>query len=770
VITRPERALSERTNRGVAAVPLLALLAVFVYFVLIGGTARGEIDPATRVINTVVGGALVAILVWRLRSAADRIDRWVIAALVLFVAAGTFSAFPRQSFDAALGALVYVAGLHFARGEMNSERAQRLAVVVLVALSVVFTLIAARFWLLPILEWWARTGWQVTPPLNLELAGWPWGHRHDLALLIVMLYPAWWTGRPSVGRRMVAVIVGVLVALIVLVDGSRSLWIAIAAAGTYLAVVPALRVWHQATRVRPYVIGGAVVLIIGIIATGIGGALLERASSLASLGFRATMWERLVEVWTANPVGGVGIGAFPWTLQLTDYFDTNSWAPRHPDNAPIQMLAEGGILGIAALAILVIALVPAILRGRSRAARVALITFGIASIGGNPTDFGFLVVVAVAWTAIAVPREHISVESPKRTPAPMVAAFACLALIGLAQGATVIAGFAYEQARATVADERLEDGDSAMDVAVVLDPGMALYARQRGALHVAMGDSNAAIDDLERATTLNESDDLAWRTLALAHDGAGDPAARDAALSRAIGVQRSDPTNLLLRAYWDGREVGEAASADTLAEIVQAWPTIVFAPGWKDLVPDSTTSTEIIDRALDRWRSESPSPEPRGDQGLWLAGMSGNRELLAAEMDRSPWSPAVTEAFVRGMRCDSSMIDILDAAPKADQRSPFYWWLGVRASILVGAPDTDAAHMAGLLRSPVVAEGARGVLNPLNENAAFSADTFGYRRAPITWPNGSLELPSPGAGWVRWMLEPTSAVREAELTERLHDC
>jgi len=750
--------------------PLVILLAVFAYFVLIGGSARGETDPATRLINTAMGGLLVAVMVWRLRSATDRIDRWLTLALILFVAAGTLSAFPRQSFDAAMGALVYLAALHYARGEMSSAPARRLALVVLIALSLVFTVIATRFWLLPVLEWWARTGWEVAPPLNIDFAGWPWGHRHDLALLIVMLYPAWWAERPSLARRVLAVIVGVLVALIVLVDGSRTLWMAIVVAGTYLSVGPALRAWQRAAPMRPYAIGAGVVLIVALGATGIGGALLERASSLASLGFRAAMWERLVDAWTAHPVAGTGIGTFPWTLQLTDYFDTNSWAPRHPDNAPIQMLAEGGVLGITALAIIMVTLLPAIFHGRSSAARAALITFGIASIGGNPTDFGFLVVVAIAWVAIAVPREHIHVEASPRSSVPVVAAFACLALIGLAQGATVIAGFAYEQARAAVADERMVDAFSALDVAVILDPGMALYVRQRGALRAAVGQSDAAVGDLERAAQINPSDDLAWRTLALAHDAAGHPGARDVALDRAISVQRSDQTNLLLRAYWGGREGREAASAETLAEIVQAWPTIVFAPGWGDLVPDSTVSTEIIDRALDRWQNGSPSPETRGDQGLWLASMSGDPELLAGEVMTSPWSASLTEALVRGMRCDRTMIDSLSEAPAADQRSPLYWWLRVRASILIGEPDIDAAHMAGLLRSPVVAAGARGVLNPRNENGGFSADTFGYRRTPITWPSESIGLPSPGAGWVRWMLDPAAAVEEAGLVERLDDC
>lgn len=72
VITSAERTPSEATRRVVTAVPFPALLAAFVYVVLIGSTARGETDPATRLINTVGGEAVVAILVWRLRSAADQ--------------------------------------------------------------------------------------------------------------------------------------------------------------------------------------------------------------------------------------------------------------------------------------------------------------------------------------------------------------------------------------------------------------------------------------------------------------------------------------------------------------------------------------------------------------------------------------------------------------------------------------------------------------------------------------------------------------------------
>ena len=50
---------------------------------------------------------------------------------------------------------------------------------------------------------------------------------------------------------------------------------------------------------------------------------------------------------------------------------------------------------------------------------------------------------------------------------------------------------------------------------------MGLYARQRGRWTLALDDPAAALPELQRAVRLNPLDDLAWRTLALAHDALG---------------------------------------------------------------------------------------------------------------------------------------------------------------------------------------------------------------------------------------------------------
>jgi hypothetical protein len=62
-------------------------------------------------------------------------------------------------------------------------------------------------------------------------------------------------------------------------------------------------------------------------------------------------------------------------------------------------------------------------------------------------------------------------------------------------------------------------------------------------------------------------------------------------------------------------------------------------------------------------------------------------------------------------------------------------------------------------------------LNPLNENGGggFSADMWGYRRRPITWPEYE-QLPSPEAGAARWLVEPREAVASADLGTALPTC
>jgi len=753
--------------------PTIAALAAFCYVVLVGGTSEGELQPVLRVVNAALGAGLILYYVLKAPAQADRVDYGVLAAVILFSGAAVLSAFPRQSFDALLAALTYAAGLFVAREQLRRPAVRVALVRVLMGLSVLLTLITIDRWIPRVLEWSSIADWRLLPPLDLNFSAAPWGHRHDLALLCAMLYPSWWIGAKSSLRRAGAIVIGALTLVLILIDGSRMLWLAVAIATAFVAIPPIVVRWH-AKRDLPRVLAGGTVAAAILLATGAGAALVDRLSSVASLAWRGAMWGSLTDAWLTRPLAGFGPGSFPWVLQLTDYFNTSSYAPRHPDSVLFQLLGEAGLLGVAALLALMAGLLPSILRGHSVAARFALVAFAVAGLGSNPTDFAFVLAVAIGWAAYAVP--HQPLESRLQTSwnrATLAAALLGLGVAGLAYSLTLVAAFAYDHARNSIDAGREAAAVASLDLAVTLDPEMALYSRQRGTLRYVLKDQSAAIEDLSRATRLNPSDDLAWRTLALAYAAAGDPRGAQLATHRAVTVQRSDPTNLLLLAHWQ-RDAGLNADAlATLGEVVQAWPAVVGAAHWQDVLPDSATTADVVDEAVRRWERRSPSPEPFSGQATWLAVLGNRPDLVEEAIRLSGTTRPLALATLTVFHCDANAASVLDHLAAGERRTYLYWLLRLRESALAGALDQGSLRMVDITAGTSLAVGAAGTtLNPLDENGApgFSADAWGYRRPPIQWPADAIALPSPERGAARWLLDPRGAMRDAGLTARLQPC
>jgi tetratricopeptide (TPR) repeat protein len=300
---------------------------------------------------------------------------------------------------------------------------------------------------------------------------------------------------------------------------------------------------------------------------------------------------------------------------------------------------------------------------------------------------------------------------------------------------------------------------------------MALYVRQLGTAQFETGEIPAAIQNLDEAVHLNPSDDLAWRVLALAHSASGDSDSAWAALEQAIATQRSDPTNLLLRARWQVESGDQEAALATLGEVVQAWPEVVSAPGWSELLPLTISSLDVIEVALDRWSRDLPSLEPRYLQPILLAVMAGSGEDAHASAQET-LGPSLGAAYVAVMGCDPKASIHLQEAPDQARRSALYWSLVLRQAALDGELDYRAARLLQIMtngeqvRSPPDA-----ILNPLDENGSgrYSADMWGYRRAPTAWPTFQ-PLPSVWAGETRWYVEPRTAVSAADLALTMPNC
>jgi O-antigen ligase len=602
-------------------VPGAALVVLMVYMVALGGNDLAEYSAVLGLVNGLCI-AVLTIAVLRLPpSAFDAVDRAVVSALVLFALAGTLSAFPRQSLDATITAWSFATAFLVARAATRYERVRRFLVAALVCLSISLTLLTAVRWLVPFVEWWAATDWDIAPALNFEFVATPWGHRHDLALLLVMLYPAFWIGGPSRWRRTAACAVGIVLVAVVLVEASRAVWVAAAGATALLAIPPiATAVRHSRSlwlvSLGVVIVGGAFVV------TGLGATFIDRALNLVTFEYRGAMWSAVARDWTHHLIAGNGPGSFPWVLQLTGYFDTNSHAPKHPDSSVVQMVAEGGLLGLAAMALIAIVVLPALLRLRSTPARWALLVFAFSCLAASPTDSGFLVVVAIAWAAFASPRAEQAlpaVVGPRRVV--RLASVACLVVIGAAMSLTWLGTLSYERAREAIEAGAFEEARSSLTMAMSVDPGMALYPRQRGTLGILDDRDASAIADLELAVRLNPADDLAWRTLAVARVESGDARGGLAALAKAVALQRSDPTNLLLSAAYLRQQQRADEASSLLAEAVEAWPQLVYAPAWSDQLPPGTTTVAIAEAGLARWKAGEPMPERRTDQGLWLSAL-----------------------------------------------------------------------------------------------------------------------------------------------------
>lgn len=742
---------NELTHRLAPSATLF--LAAVVYMVLLGGTSVGEVDPALRSLNFALTAATLGYVVARGPQIADSFDRAIVFAVTLFCIAAIPSQVPRQSVDAAMGAAAWGGALLIGRNAASDPRVRRALAVSLAALCVALSCVAVVAWLPTVLTWWSEVGG--FPPLDLPLSSVVWGHKYDLMLAVVATYPSMWLGNPGRLRRAVAALVGLSIALLLLISGSRTLWMAIAVASAVVALRPSLRMERRAWLLVATAVGAVGVTVAGLL--GWLGPLISRIATGETVGARVGMWGPLMELWLEHPISGAGTGAFAWILQQTSYFDTFSWAPRHPDNALIQVLAESGLLGFSALSITVATVVILVRRSGSRAAQWVAIVIGISALGGNPTDFGFILAIGLAWLAWAAPNRGHTTPAPRIIGRrwPTTVSQVLVSLLVVVTLPTLIAGFVFERARSSAERGEVREALSDFQVAAMLDPGMGIYHRQKGTALYLVGEYASARDALRTAVARNPADDVAWRTYALTLRSAGDPLAASAAAERAVAVQRSDVANLLLAAKL-ARERGLASDAQALlSEVVQVHPWIVSAPMWSDAAGNG--NRRIVQRATDRWLIGDRAPGRVTQQGIWLSVLFGDEALLNAAIRTAPMETTTARAVAQSLRCDPGTAVTLEGASAAARRTLWYWEARARYSASTDRFDDRAARALDLIRGYAVSSAAHAYLNPINEESRQSADQWGYRRTTVVWPVATVNLPSPSAGAALWLRDPVMA-------------
>ena len=723
-----------------------------VYFVVLGGTHTGEIIGAFRLINVSIAGVFVLAYFAQARTA-DRVDRVVLAGLLIFAFTSVLSPFPRQALDALLALVAYAAAFFAARGLLRDRRARRLLLVTIMALGLAVTVATASRQAVPVLEWMRLTEGAVAPPLALPFESYPWGNRYDAVLLAVMLYPAWLSGKPGRWRRNAAVVLGILLALLVVVSGSRNIWLATIGASAVVAIPLAVRRWGASRRVLMAL--AAVVVVVGLTVVTFE-PLRDRLLVSSTIEQRWSMWAALVDAWTERPLTGYGPGSFPWILQTTDYFNTNTIAPRHPDSALFQLLGEAGLVGLTGAATVVVGVGWALVRSRHSAALWAVTVFLLGGLAANPSDFAFLIVVAICWTALALPREQVVGTTLAKRNHVMTSAYVTgLVIVAVAVGSTVAAGLLYDAAYLAIGREDPRSAGRSLEAAIALDPSMALYRRQAGTLHLLREEPNAAVSELQAAVSINPVDDLAWRTLSIALDRVGDEDGAARALNEAVEIQRSDPTNLLMTLARESTPIEATSPSDTVAELLLAWPGLAVAPGWEAMLPDELSSGGAIDLAVERWQRGGTSLEPITDQPLTLAALRrrpdlGAEAVAAYGLPATLHAPAIAVAF-----CDPASQHLVEDVQSELRQDDAYWTMVVRSATSGDSKDLALEALRVRTGEHADPERAEVLLNPLVETHPrfFNADRWGYRRIQIAWDDPGILLPDTESGATRLLLD-----------------
>jgi O-antigen ligase len=574
-----------------------------------------------------------------------------------------------------------------------------------------------------------------------------------------MLLPSWLLGSPWSRARLAAIgILGAVLAIIVILLGARAVWLAIAVATVALGIFPLASAIRSAGRRGRFLVVGVSAGVVGALLL-LAGPILDRLLAIGTIDQRLAMWSSSIEAWMQRPIAGFGPGTFPWILQATDYFDTNSHHARHPDSAIFQLLPEGGLFGVAAGVVLITAIGWPLIRRRRRLALWPLAVFLVGSLAGNPTDISYLVVIALIWAALELPRrEPALVSKSGSTNRFRLASRVVMVIIAVPLAATLYAGVYYDLGIRAIHTGDLAGGRRSFEVAEAFDPAMAVYVRQSGVASLLLGDYSSAVSDLRQATKLQPGDDLSWRALAIALHEAGEAQAADEALASAIGVQRADQTNMLLQAAWMADRGKTQQLNALLPEVVLSWPTVMAAPGW-DRLAGAAPAPQLIADAIERWQTGLASPEPLRGQPLTLVTM-GERDDLVNEAETFASIPAsLVQATVAVGSCDPAKDAVLDAIPSDDRSSSVYWALRLQSAAESGRSDPDALRLYTIATaSTPTAASAADMLNPLHENNdRGSVDSWGYDRAPVGWKSSPIQLPRPAAGADRFIVDPAGA-------------
>jgi tetratricopeptide (TPR) repeat protein len=450
-----------------------------------------------------------------------------------------------------------------------------------------------------------------------------------------------------------------------------------------------------------------------------------------------------------SPLVGHGPGTFAREFLLSGYNNTYSQIIPHAHNASIQTLVEGGIVGLAAIALICGAVLRAMWHTRKVdwAPAAAITFFALAVLTDNLSVNAFVIAPLIVWIAIACPRSDSRVESTERARY-FAAAYAAAILIGLATAATLAGAWRYDTAASEARDGNHAAVISRLREAVALDPAFPMYHRDLGVWLLAAGDIKGAENELATAIRLNPADLQARRAAAVAYAAGGNQRMALDEAKTAAAINSTQVENALTLAYVEGLFGNIDGERAALVEALRIAPWLTAAPEWRILFPDAEPST-LFRQAFNSWATDQGKSRRNLQARAWLAG------LIRAPAPSDANHVATLETEV--LSCDpGGAIETLAAmtSTEATHRA------GLVARILYerALGDEKAGTTATLLelRDRGLGQMARLVAFGSSPAWDYSHDLRYYARFPIPPPSG-ITFPTQASGMSAWLRDPAAA-------------
>lgn len=359
------------------ALPAVALGASAFLLVAFFGTGLPAFDPGVRLAAQIL--FVVPLAIWavlRLRGPRELLDWAILGGLALALAVALLSLDQTGSMEA-LGLSIAFALLFWAMRDLATYRPARAGIASGVTIAITLWLLIAAFaWISQKIEWIQLGGGLP----NLESGPIPgWSSANTFPVLVLLGVPFLYAMPGGLAKRaLISLYAGASLVVIPFSVG-RAAYLGMAVALVTFELLrgaPLLRGIYPGLRRRRLVPAAALAVLAllgGLVASGghIGDLV---ASTMTS---RWRLWEQAASIFAERPIAGGGTSTFHWLrLEHTpDYTDRSTVYLAH--NVVVQTAADGGLLLLAALAIVVGTFGYAIWRRRSNLDRFQRLTLAV---------------------------------------------------------------------------------------------------------------------------------------------------------------------------------------------------------------------------------------------------------------------------------------------------------------------------------------------------------------------------------------------------------